>query len=181
MIEIRPVDLANIDKHYAWNNDPELNYFDSDFPFIKESFESFRQRLHEMDSDNESNVKILEIALKDSGQLIGIVDIHGIDYINRRCFIECSIAEREYRNQGLGTMAFRETVRFCFEEMAMNKVLSSAFDFNEKWIRILNNLGFEQEGRLREHAIKNGSYSDKLIFGLLAHEYKESHQFHEAV
>ncbi len=181
MVEIQPVNWANIDKHYAWNNDPELNYFDSDFPLVQESFESFTQRLKVMNADMQGSLKIMEIVLQETGQLIGIVDIHGIDHINRRCFIECTIAERAYRSRGLGTMAFRQTVRHCFEDLGMNKVLSSAFDFNEKWIRILENLGFEQEGRLREHALKNGEYADKLIFGLLVNEYRDSEIFQQAV
>jgi len=181
MIEIRPVNWTNIETHYEWNNDPELNFFDSDFPHSKESFDSFSRRLKEMSSEDNRSIIIMEIFHTGDDKLIGIVDIHQIDPINKRCDIECTIAERKYRDQGYGTMAFREAVRYCIEDLGMNKVMSSAFDFNDKWIRILTNLGFEQEGRLRQHAIKDDRYSDKLVFGLLKSEYKQSQKFQEAV
>ncbi|MCH8569612.1 MAG: GNAT family N-acetyltransferase [Balneolales bacterium] len=174
MVEIRPVDWANIETHYQWNNDPELHYFDSDYPHSKESFQAFTQRLKEIDEGEFSTVSIMEIYHSEDKKLIGIVDIHGIDFINNRCFLECTIADKSYRDQGLGTQAFKLAMEYCFNTLNMNKVMSSAFDFNEKWIRILSNLGFKEEGRLREHALKNGSYSDKLMFGMLKAEYKSN-------
>jgi ribosomal-protein-alanine N-acetyltransferase len=53
----------------------------------------------------------------------------------------------------------------------MNKVSTSAFDFNENWIALVSKLGFKQEGLLREHALKRGIYSDKMIFSMLKDEY----------
>lgn len=177
MIEIRPVDMGNIRIHHSWNNDPELNYFDSDFPLDREPLASFTHRMQQMIDDPNRSSLILEIHHESDQKLIGIVDIHGIDLINKRCVIECTIADRSYQNKGLGTAAFRDAVGYCFREMGMNKVISAAFDFNEKWIRILNNLGFTQEGTLREHAIKNGAYADKLLFSLLKSEFVQSEQF----
>ncbi|AXJ00932.1 Protein N-acetyltransferase, RimJ/RimL family [Cyclonatronum proteinivorum] len=177
MIRIRPVDMGNIKTHHTWNNDPELNYFDSDFPLDREPLSLFCRRLQEMMDDPNSGSLILEIHHEGDQKLIGIVDIHGIDHINKRCIIECTIAERDYQNQGYGTAAFREAVRYCFDEMGMNKVSSAAFDFNDKWIRILTNLEFTKEGTLREHAVKNGKYADKLVFSLLKSEYVTSDQF----
>ena len=172
MIRIQPVNWDHIKRHYAWNNDPELNYFDSDFPHEQESFEAFTRRLRHIQQDEHSPIHIREIIHEADQTLIGIVDIHEIDRINCKCQIECTIADKRYENQGLGTQAFRLAVRYCFEEMKMNKVMSSAFDFNEKWIRILQNLGFAQEGRLRQHAVKDGRYCDKLIFAMLQEEYE---------
>jgi len=181
MIEIRPVNWENIETHYEWNNDPELNYFDSDFPHMKESFDSFARRLRDMSSEDNQHIILMEVFHKNDDKLIGIVDIHDIDPINKRCNIECTIAEPDYRDKGYGTIAFSQAVSYSMEELGMNKVISTAFDFNDKWIRILGNLGFHQEGCLREHALKDGRYSDKLIFGLLNSEYKESVKFQQAV
>lgn len=173
--------MDNIKTHHAWNNDPELNYFDSDFPLDMEPISSFRQRMQEMLNDPNSGILILEIHHEADQKLIGIVDIHGIDPINKRCIIECTIADRSYQNQGYGTAAFRDAVRFSFEELGMNKVMSAAFDFNEKWIRILKNHGFTLEGTLREHALKNNEYADKLIFSILKSEFVDSEHFQMSV
>ena len=171
MILLRPINWENIDTHYRWNNDEELNYYDSDYPHEKESYQSFLTRLKELDSDQNHTVTIFEIIDTNSNKLIGLVDIHGIDYKNKRCFMECTIAEKDFRNQGFGKTASEEALRYCFENLEMNKVLTTSFDFNDTWIHVIESLGFKQEARLRQHAIKKNEFRDKLIFGILKSEY----------
>ncbi|MEX0780718.1 MAG: GNAT family protein [Balneolales bacterium] len=174
MVKLRDFNIKNAKTHFKWNNDEELNYFDSDFPLIPESFESFISRLSLITAKENKINQLLEIHEANLGILIGVVDIHNIDLHNHHCSIECSIADLEYRHQGYGTAALKKALRYCFEELDMKKVNAASFDFNKKWIKILNKLYFRQEGILRKHAIKNGVYADKLLFGLLKEEYMQN-------
>ncbi len=171
MIDLKPLSIANVHIHYQWNNDEELNYYDSDFPHSNESFESFLTRMKRIVETQHSTNRLLEIHEKQTNRLIGIVDIHNIDELNKKCSIECTIGNKSYRNQGYGKAAFLEGLTYCFETLQMNKVSTSAFDFNENWIALVSKLGFKQEGLLREHALKRGKYSDKMIFSMLKDEY----------
>ncbi|TNE70330.1 N-acetyltransferase [bacterium] len=171
MIELKPLSIANVNIHYQWNNDEELNYYDSDFPHNNEPFESFLSRMKRIvETKNTSNV-LFEVYEKQSNRMIGIVDIHEIDVHNKKCSIECTIGNKSYRNQGYGKAAFVAGLTYCFETLGMHKVSTSAFDFNENWIALATKLGFKKEGLLREHAVKRGKYSDKIIFGMLGNEF----------
>jgi RimJ/RimL family protein N-acetyltransferase len=172
MVQIKEFDLQNVSVHYKWNNDKELNYYDSDYPHQHESFETFLKRIKSvLDERNETN-DLFEIHLAENDKLIGIVDIHAIDKYNRRCFVNCTIGDRDYAGKGYDVEALKIVLAHCFEQKNMHKVATTAFDFNTSWIESVKELGFKQEGQLREHVIKQDEYCDKLIFGLLKSDYE---------
>ena len=175
MVEIKEFDLQNVSVHYKWNNDKELNYYDSDYPHRHEDFDAFLRRIKSVLDDRNETADLFEIHLKESDELIGIVDIHSIDTYNRRCYVNCTIGDRDYAEQGYAVEAMKIVLDHCFNEKNMHKVATTAFDFNHFWIDSVEKLGFRKEGQLREHVLKGERYSDKLIFSLLQREYSEKH------
>lgn len=171
MVSLTPFDLKNLPTHYNWDNDKELNYFDSEYPFQHESFESFSARIKSVIDPENTTSQLLEIHRSDTDELIGVIDIHGIDYHNSRCNLECTIGKREDWRKGYGCFAMQSALEYCFEELGMNRVNTTAFDFNKPWIKLVKKLGFRQEGKLRQHVWKNDGFHDKLLFGILHSEY----------
>lgn len=47
-VHLTPLQLKNLYKHFEWNNDPELNRFDSEIPFAEESLGDFKARFEQM-------------------------------------------------------------------------------------------------------------------------------------
>ncbi len=176
MVEIKEFDLQNVSVHYKWNNDKELNYYDSDYPHQHEDFDAFLQRIKSVLSERNDRADLFEVHLKETDKLIGIVDIHAIDKYNRRCHVNCTIGDRTYAGQGYEIEALKTVLAHCFNEKGMHKVATTAFDFNTSWIESVKKLGFKQEGQLREHVLKKNEYCDKLIFSMLATEYQSSQQ-----
>ena len=172
MVEIKSFDLQNVSIHYKWNNDKELNYYDSDYPHRHESFEAFLRRIKSVLDENNDTADLFEIHLAENDKLIGIVDVNAIDNYNRRCFVNCTIGDREYAGQGYDKAALKIVLAHCFKEKKMHKVATTAFDFNTSWIESVKDLGFSLEGQLREHVIKKDEYCDKLIFSILESDYR---------
>lgn len=52
--------------------------------------------------------------------------------------------------------------------------MARVFEHNDASIRVLEKLGFQQEGCLREHAYIRGAYRDTYLFGLLADEWEHA-------
>ncbi|MDZ7714710.1 MAG: GNAT family protein [Balneolaceae bacterium] len=173
MVEIKPFDLQNVTVHYKWNNDPELTYYDSEYPHEHESFDTFLKRIKAVVDERNETAELFEIHLEENNKLIGIVDIHAIDTYNRRCFVNCTIGDREYAEKGYDIAAMKIILAHCFNEKNMHKVATTAFDFNTTWIEHVKKLGFSKEGELREHVIKKDKFINKLIFSILEDEYKE--------
>ncbi|WP_445664841.1 GNAT family N-acetyltransferase [Fodinibius sp. AD559] len=180
MVEIKEFDLQNVSVHYKWNNDEKLNHYDSDYPHQHESFETFLKRIKSVLDERNETSELSEIHLSENDKLIGIVDIHGIDKYNKRCFVNCTIGDCKYAEKGYEAEALKIVLDYCFNEKGMHKVGTAAFDFNTSWIESVEKFGFEQEGQLREHVIKNDAYCDKLIFSLLEKDF-QSNQVEAAV
>jgi RimJ/RimL family protein N-acetyltransferase len=169
MVELKTFDFQNVQTHFKWNNDEELNFYDSDYPHQVESFESFLQRVKNEVKENPST-ELLEIH-SDNKELIGVIDIHDIDQYNLRCTLECTIGNKKYWRQGYGREAMLRALNYCFETLNMNKVITAAFDFNEPWIRLVEKIGFTKEGELRQHTFKKDKFHDKILFGMIRSEY----------
>lgn len=180
MVEIKPLNLQNATLHYKWNNDAELNYYDSEYPHQHEPFDAFLRRIKAVvDQDNET-AELFEIHLQENDKLVGIVDLHAIDTYNRRCYVNCTIGDRDYAGRGLDTEALELVLDYCFNRKELKKVATTAFDFNTSWIENVENLGFQREGVLRKHVLKRGEYRDKLIYSLLREEYRDGSRFADA-
>lgn len=62
-------------------------------------------------------------------------------------------------------------IQFGFEQMKLNKIEAKIEPDNQASIRLVEKLGFVQEGLLRQHEYEYGAYVDLAIFALLQSEY----------
>ncbi|MDZ7682558.1 MAG: GNAT family protein [Fodinibius sp.] len=132
--------------HYNWTNDKELNYYNSDYSHQHESFKPFLKRIKSvLDEHNKTN-DLFEIHLSKNDKLIGIVDGRAIEKFNNRCFVKCTIGDRDFHGQGYNIEALNIVLAHCFDEKNMHKMTTTAFDFNTSWVEGVQKLGFEQEG-----------------------------------
>lgn len=61
---------------------------------------------------------------------------------------------------------------YAFRERRLNKVHEGVYAVNPASARVLEKVGFQQEGTLRQHAFVDGEYVDVLYYGLLAEEFE---------
>ncbi len=55
----------------------------------------------------------------------------------------------------------------CFEEFGLVKITAHVFPHNLASARVLEKSGFQQEGFLRKHFLKDGNFLDARLFALL--------------
>jgi RimJ/RimL family protein N-acetyltransferase len=77
----------------------------------------------------------------------------------------------EHRGNGYVTEATALLLDYAFRECGFHKVTGNAFVSNEASVAVLENLGFEREGRLRESGIVDGEYEDMYQYSILADEW----------
>ncbi len=159
--------LQNIITHFLWNNDPELNHYDSEAPFHPEKFEPFRKRFLKLIYHPAPDVLDLEIHTHD-GHLIGVAFIEDINLTHRHCKVGLSICEPAFLGQGYGRDTLAALVNYAFHGLGMNRVAADVFDFNEAWRGLLESMGFCYEGRLKDYLVRNGMFVDKEIYAMLA-------------
>lgn len=84
------------------------------------------------------------------------------------------VLSRTYWNQGIITEALRAILQFGFEMRNLHRVEAEVLPGNVASIRVLQKLGFQEEGVLRERILVNDQFYDVKLFSLLKNEYQLS-------
>lgn len=104
------------------------------------------------------------------GAYLGGCGINTLSWISRVATVGIFIGQ-PYWNGGYGTDALRTLVRFCFQQMNMQKVDLTVHADNARAVRCYEKVGFVQEGRLRRNVFVEGNYEDTLCMGILREEF----------
>ena len=115
------------------------------------------------------------IAQKQDHSVIGHCGFFDIDRSN--CCAEISYCLKNgLWGQGIMTEALGAMLKFGFEDYGLNRIVAKVMKRNIGSIKVLQKLGFIQEGLLRESLYKNGQYHDLMIFSVLKSEYHSTNQ-----
>jgi RimJ/RimL family protein N-acetyltransferase len=80
---------------------------------------------------------------------------------------------RPYWNQGYTTEAARELLRFGFTELGLHRIYASHFSRNPASGRVMQKIGMQYEGTLRQHLSKWGQFEDLKLYGILQTEFSK--------
>lgn len=136
-------------------------------------------RNREMQEDWFENLKTREdnivfaICLNESNDHIGNVSLFDINYIDSNAGLTVFIGDEENRGSGFGTEAVELLLRYAFDYLNLHKVYCKTNAENPA-VGLYKNIGFKQEGMLREQSYEYGEYVDKIKMGILAREFDHS-------
>jgi ribosomal-protein-alanine N-acetyltransferase len=77
--------------------------------------------------------------------------------------------------QGYMTEALGAAIRNGFERMGLNRVDALVYVNNERSLRLLERLGFKQEGVLRDYFYLDGQFHDHYLLSMLRREWNAQH------
>ena len=110
------------------------------------------------------------IVEKDSNKMIGTCGFHGISKAYKRCEIGYDLSP-EYWGKGIMGEALSPLLGFLFSEKGMNRVGAVIVPYNKASSRVVEKLGFKQEGLLREYILQDDQAFDAYMYGLLKKEW----------
>lgn len=110
------------------------------------------------------------ITLKSSPGLIGMCGFNYWSRVDHRGSIGFDLARSAW-GQGIMPEALQAVLRFGFNKMQLNRIEADCSLANHNSQRVLQKLGFRQEGHQREQYFENGAYHDLLLFAVLKREY----------
>ncbi len=110
------------------------------------------------------------IALAETDQVIGTVTLAWIDRDHRRAEVGFALAASAW-GQGYATEAVARLIEHAFGDMELHRLGADLDPRNEPSLRLLERLGFQREGLLRERYHLAGEIQDSLIMGLLRREW----------
>lgn len=112
------------------------------------------------------------VADAGDGSIVGHATLFHLEPSHRRAEIGYSV-RRDRWGRGIGTRAVAVLVRFAFERLALRRLEADVDPRNGASLRLLEKLGFQREGLLRERCETPDEVQDSVMFGLLRREWAE--------
>ncbi|SDB69002.1 GNAT family N-acetyltransferase [Butyrivibrio sp. INlla16] len=173
-IYLRPVTEEDGALIVKWRNNPIVakHCFNRN-PITIESNKKF---YHEMVETGHYKQYIVERIEEFTGVVtypIATVYLKDIDRTNKRCELCIFTRDDEEWNTESQTIAIKQLLKVCFEELGMHKVYSYVFTRYEDEKELLENAGFKEETVLKGEAVGiDGSYDDAYRMSIFEEEYK---------
>lgn len=118
------------------------------------------------------NFKLFDI---HSGLYIGNCGFHTWYTEHQRAEIGYDLCSDVLMRKGLMTEALETIIRYGFTQMNLQRIEAFVGSGNIASLKLLDKFGFQKEGHLRNHYVKNDCVQDSLLFSLLKDEYKPVH------
>jgi len=118
---------------------------------------------------NDGTAIIWAITLRESGELVGAIDLRPNREHNRTDF--GYVIYKPHWNRGYATEAARAIIHFGFIHYGLNRIESHHFENNPASGRVMFKCGMTFEGRMRRQVRKWGVYLDTLHYAILRDEY----------
>lgn len=127
------------------------------------SREWWRQRLAEPGDGTHNLVAIV------GDQLVGTLGVHTFPAKPRRRHVGViGLAVRDdWQGKGIGTALMRAALDLADNWLNLTRVELEVYTDNEAAVRLYERFGFEREGRLRQHAFRDGDYVDSYVMARL--------------
>jgi RimJ/RimL family protein N-acetyltransferase len=170
-IELRRHARENYRLYGEWYRDPEIWRLTSwaASPLSPSAVEQlFEDR--ELSSTDDS----FAIHLKGNEEPIGVISFMNLSEANDSAELSVIVGHPEDRHHGYGAEAIGTILRYGFEELGLNRVGLSVFEFNEDAISTYEKLGFHEEGRLRRALKRDDAFHDAILMSVLKSEWRET-------
>ena len=113
----------------------------------------------------------LAVTLKPDLQLIGNCGIRMESPAARQGDLGYELSPA-YWGHGYATEAARAVIQFGFDVLRLHRIWSWCIADNQRSVRVLEKLGFRQEGCLRENEFFKGRWWDTRLYAILDHEWR---------
>lgn len=138
-------------------------------PYPKGGGISFIQAVER--SQKYGKLVLFALEEKSSGQFVGVINLNFIKP-HRRAELAYWIGT-PFWGKGYGTEVAKKVVEYGFNELNLNKIHAMAFLNNPGSWRIMEKIGMQREGLLRQHIVRFNEVHDVLYYGILRQDLQE--------
>jgi RimJ/RimL family protein N-acetyltransferase len=159
-------DVADI---LSWATHPSVAGEAKEVGSTEESVRSYIDVQNGLETFEEGKCFDLAIERLEDGKVIGMVSL--VRREPRQGMIGWALGV-DYRGQGYATEAARGLIGYGFSTLGLHRIQADTNSANTRSWRLMERLGMRPEGRLQEASFFEGSWVDRLIYGLLSAEWE---------
>jgi ribosomal-protein-alanine N-acetyltransferase len=107
-------------------------------------------------------------AITADDEVIGLIGLHTWEHHHRRAELGYDMAVSRW-GQGIAGEAARAVIDYGFTTMRLHRIEAHTIADNHRSVRLLERLGFQREGTLREYSWEDDlAFHDSAVYGLLS-------------
>lgn len=168
-IELFPPQVEFAERSLSWRQEPTTLRFNPIKPLTLDALkEQLAKCKHDLSTLEENCQYCWFIKINDD--FVGQVTLNGFNQMMGTAEIGYIIAETHH-GRGFATAAVRVLLNRIFKQTPIRRVVAYVHQQNMAACKVLEKLGFVQEGILREHYIVNELPVNEVVFGLLRSEW----------
>ena len=172
MYKLRELERDDIKRINKWRNDPNLiACLGAPYRFINEDVDSdwYDKYIH----SRSNSVRCAIVDSDREEEVLGLISLMNINYINRSGELHIMIGSRENRGKGLGTFAVKAMICHAFFNLNLRRIELGVLENNSPAIHLYEKCGFIREGIKRESNYKNGQYISMHMMSILRSDCKD--------
>ena len=170
-LRLRWLTAGDVDALFAVFSDPTMMRYWSTPPMKERAeAEALLAKIHRHFADKFGFQWGIE--RKSDGRILGTCTLFNVHAANMRAELGYCLASDHWK-QGYMREALTALIDHAFGPMKLRRLEADVDPRNANSMRILDKLGFRQEGLLRERWNVGGEIQDSAFLGLLAHEWNE--------
>jgi [ribosomal protein S5]-alanine N-acetyltransferase len=150
--------------------DAEFQRFEGALMNRQEAQEALQKGLNWAQEDPRMHYKFA-IALPTEERMIGMVSLMPINPDIQEWEIGWGVRCEDW-GRGYASEAAREMLRLAFEELNGRRVVAFCHAENLSSVRVMEKIGMQYEGRLREVRWLNECWNDEFIYSILMREWQ---------
>lgn len=132
--------------------------------------ETLARRMRGTTLEDEGDTIVLAIELRDSGELVGDVNLHWRSRVHAQGEIGF-VLHPDHHGRGYASEAAVEVLRLGFEGLGLHRIIGRCDGRNTASARLMEGLGMRREAHFRENEIVKGEWTDEFVYALLAAEW----------
>ena len=167
-VKLRVIDAGDESAIYDIYSDPKVIRYWGE-PAMKSGDEKRYVAAAQQDLRKRTCIQWGIIRKTDPG-IVGIIALFALDHVAKKAEIGFALA-RAYWGNGFMREALRGAISFALREMDLRRIEADVDPRNLPSIKLLEALGFKQEGYLRERWLTPEETQDSLFYGLLKREW----------
>jgi diamine N-acetyltransferase len=162
-LSLRPLERKDLPFIHTLDNERHTMafWFEEPYESLDELTTLYDKHIH----DDDERRFVIDV----DDQFAGIIELVNINFIHRTAEIQI-IVKPDFRGRGLAKIAMLKGLDYAFNILNMHKVFLYVDTENQKALNIYKNIGFVQEGILRQHFFVEGIYHDSIIMGIFKNE-----------
>ena len=165
-------DLREEDWHdvHQYVSDPEVVKYMPFGPNTEEDTKANMQRIFANQKEQPRVHYNFALVNKQNNKVIGGCELSIQNAENKEAMLGY-LLNRKYWNQGYITEAMRKVIAFGFEQLGLHRIIASCDPANTGSYRVMEKIGMQREGYLREERMFKGVWRDFLLYSILEKEW----------